>query len=672
MNASRRNIGIIAHVDAGKTTVSERILYYTGKTHRIGEVHAGTAVMDSDPQERRRGITINSAATSVFWRDAQINLIDTPGHIDFNIEVNRALRVLDGAVVVFDAVAGVEPQTETNWRLADQYGVVRLGFINKLDRVGADVERTLEMMRQRLGTLPLLLQLPLGEEAHFRGVIDLVNLQAIVWPSSAMGMPCEVGEIPSELRSRAEALRLVLVEAVAEHDEAALQAYSNGVPVTPEQLRACIRKATLLGGVVPVLLGAAYCNRGIEPLLDAMVSYLPGPGEVRREGEPEADLAGPFVALAFKVINDVHGALTLLRVYRGRVEAGEVVLNTTTGRRERITRIYEMHADKRVERRCAVAGDIVAVLGMKDTSTGHTLADPQALSLERIVVGEPVIDIAIEPRTQADQQALSLGLQALGREDPSLRVRHDAELGQVILSAMGELQIEVALENLRTRHGVQVATGAPRVAYRETIEHVAEVSHVYKKQTGGPGQFAALTLRLSPATRGAGVHFENHIRGGAIPREFIPSVEAGVRRAAQHGVLAGFACVDFTAALLDGSYHERDSSTIAFEWAAAAAFREAAAAAQVLLLEPVMAVEVITPAAYLGDCIGDLARRRGEIRAQHTRGSTVTLAAQVPLQEMFGYIGTLRALSSGRAQYSMQLDHYGVAPRTVTERIAAR
>jgi elongation factor G len=672
MTTKRRNIGIIAHVDAGKTTTTERILYYTGKSYRIGEVHDGNTVMDFDDQERKRGITINSAATTVFWKDAQINLIDTPGHIDFNIEVNRSLRVLDGAVVVFDGVAGVEPQTETNWRLADKYRVPRLAFVNKLDRTGAHFGRTVQMMRERLDTHPLVVQWPIGEEADFRGVIDLVEMRALVWPSGEKGTPFETQPIPTELLGKAEALRTALIETVVEQDDAALTAYLNGESFSSEQLRAYIRKGTLAGAFVPVLAGSAFRNRGVETLLDAMVDYLPAPGEVQADSTLRSDVDEPFAALAFKIVSDDHGTLTFVRVYQGQLEAGSVVLNANTGRRERIARVYEVHADKREERPRMQAGDIVAVLGLKDTLTGHTLTDPEhAIVLEQIAVPEPVIDVSIEPRTQADQQGLSKALHLLSRQDPSLRVRQDAESGETILSGMGELQLEVTLENLRTKHGVEVRTGAPRVAYRETISKPVQVHHVYKKQSGGPGQFAELTLRLSPSPRGSGIAFESQIKGGAIPREFVPSVEAGIRRVAQSGVLAGFPAVDFTATLLDGSYHERDSSTIAFELAAAAAFKDAFMKAAPLLLEPVMSVEVVTPSTYVGDVIGDLSRRRGEIRAQQARGNTVTIEAHVPLKEMFGYIGTLRALSSGRAQYTMQFERYAETPLSVTKELIA-
>ena len=663
-----RNIGIIAHVDAGKTTTTERVLYRTGKIHRQGEVHDGGATMDYDPQERARGITIQSAATTVFWRDTQINLIDTPGHIDFNIEVNRSLRVLDGAVVVFDGVAGVEPQTETNWRLADKYGVPRLAFINKLDRVGADFPRVVQMMKDRLGVRPLLLQWPLGTESGFEGVVDLLEEQALRWHDGLL----QTGPVPPELQATVRSLRAELVEQLVERDDALLAAYLAGEQPPPAQLRPVIRAGTLSGAFVPVLAGAAFKNKGIEPLLDAVVQYLPAPGEVRAaEGQPASDPDAPLAALAFKVSSEAHGAMVFVRVYSGRLRPGQSVLNASTGRRERVSRLYEVHADRREEREELQAGDIAGVVGLKETLTGHTLCDPaHPVVLEQIAVPEPVIDVAVEPRTQADQQQLGKALQALVREDPSLRLRQDAESGQTLLSGMGELQLEVALEKLRTRFQVEVTVGQPQVAYRETLTRPARVSHVHKKQTGGPGQFAALTLEIEPLPRGEGIRFENRIVGGAIPREFIPAVEAGVRRAALVGVLAGFPCVDFRVTLVDGSAHERDSSALAFELAAGAAWREGAAQAGAVVLEPVMAVEVVTPEASLGDCIGDLNRRRGLIRGQDSRGgNAVALEAHVPLQEMFGYIGELRALSSGRAHYTMQFDHYAVAPAAVTARL---
>ncbi len=660
-----RNLGVIAHVDAGKTTTTERILFYTGESHRIGEVHDGTAHMDFDPQEQKRGITINSAAVTVHWKGTQLNLIDTPGHIDFNIEVNRSLRVLDGAVVVFDGVAGVEPQTETNWRLADKYRVPRIAFINKLDRVGADFHRVVAMMEERLGVRVVPLQIPIGAEGDFRGVVDLLTLRARLWDKDDASEPYREADVPTDLLEQAVRSRARLVEAAVEQDEAALQAYVNGEEIAVDVLRASIRKGVLAGAFVPALAGSAFKNRGVEPLLDAIVDYLPSPDDIVREGSEgkPATAADPFAALAFKIVTDDHGAKVFVRVYSGRLGRGDVVLNASTGKTERVSRLYEVHADKHIERDELVAGDIAAVVGLKDTLTGHTLSDPaHPVVLEQISVPEPVIHVAIEPKASADQQGLSKALQSLLREDPSLRLQHDAESGQTILSGMGELQLEVSIEKLRARHGVNVSVGRPQVAYRETISRSVEVHHVHKKQTGGPGQFAEVTIQLAPLPRGEGIRFESRIVGGAVPREFIPSVEAGIRHAALAGVVAGFPAVDFVATLVDGSFHERDSSTLAFELAAMAAFREAFAKAGPQVLEPVMAVEVITPAEYLGDSIGDLNRRRGVVRGQGQRGNAATVEAEVPLKEMFGYIGSLRALSSGRAQYSMQLDHYAVVP----------
>ncbi|HEV6965482.1 elongation factor G [Roseateles sp.] len=654
-----RNIGVIAHVDAGKTTTTERILFYTGENHRIGEVHDGSTTMDFDPQERARGITIHSAATTVHWLGTQINLIDTPGHIDFNIEVKRSLRVLDGAVVVFDGVAGVEPQTETNWRLADDYRVPRIAFVNKLDRAGADFGRVVAMMRERLGANVLPLQLPIGAEAEFRGVVDLLELQALVWERDDASAPPRVTEIPPELLDAARAARSRLVEAVVERDDALLDAWLQGRQPSVQALRAGLRAATVAGDVVPVLAGSAFRNRGVEPLLDAVVAYLPAPGEAPGAVTP----GGPLSALAFKLTADDHGAMVFVRVYSGSLKRGDTVWNASTGKAERVARLYEIHADRRVEREALVAGDIAGIVGLKDVLTGHTLADRKgAPVLESIAVPEAVIDLAIEAKAQADTAALAKGLAVLVREDPSLRLRQDADSGQTLLSGMGELQLEVAVEKLRSRFGVDVAVGRPQVAYRETITAPAEVRHVHRKQSGGPGQFAELTLRVAPLARGAGLRFESTVVGGAIPREFIPAVEAGIRRAAQAGPVAGYPLVDFEAVLVDGSHHVRDSSAMAFELAAGAALREAALKAAPVVLEPVMAVEVITPAESLGDVIGDLLRRRGQVQGQDSRGNAVVVTAHVPLERMFGYIGQLRALSSGRAQFTMQLSHYAELP----------
>lgn len=669
-NNGIRNIGIIAHVDAGKTTTSERILYYTGESHRMGEVHDGAAHMDFDPEERRRGITINSAATTVHWRGVQINLIDTPGHIDFNIEVGRALRVLDGAVVVLDGVAGVEPQTETNWRLADRHEVPRIAFVNKLDRTGANFERVIASMRERLGVQAVPVHLPIGAEGEFRGVVDLVRMRALLWERDDASQPVQEAAIPSDLLAEAQAGHARLLEAVVEQDDEAMEAWLRGEEPSVEQLQRCIRAGVRQRAFVPVLAGSAFRNRGVEPLLDAVVDWLPAPGE--REGTATGLDSASLAALAFKVVADEHGSMVFVRLYAGRLRRGDSVLNTSTGRMERAGRLYEVHADKRIERDELVAGEIAAVVGFKDTLTGQTLSDPRhPVQLESIAVPEPVIHMALEPRTKADQQGLSKALQSMLREDPSLRVRQDEESGQTILSGMGELQLEVAVHKLHDRHGVDVVVGRPQVAYRETIATAAELTHLHKKQTGGPGQFAQLTLRLEPLERGAGVQFESRIVGGAIPREFIPAVEAGIRRAAEAGPASGYPAVDFRAVLLDGAFHERDSSAMVFELAASHALREAFAKARPQLLEPVMAVEVITPTEYLGDVIGDLHRRRGQVRGHEVRGTATVVDALVPLKEMFGYIGTLRALSSGRAQYTMQFDGYQVAPLAVAELAAA-
>ena len=665
-NKNLRNIGVIAHVDAGKTTTTERILFYTGESHRMGEVHDGNTRMDFDPQERKRGITIQSAAITVHWKDTRITVIDTPGHIDFNIEVNRSLRVLDGAVVVFDGVAGVEPQTETNWRLADRYRVPRIAFVNKLDRAGASFDRVVAMMEDRLGVRVLPLHLPIGAEDGFRGVVDLVTLRALVWDRDDASEPYRETDVPADLRELALRRRAALVEIAVEQDEAALHAFAHGEPVTVEALRRSIRKGVLAGAFVPALAGSAFRNRGVEPLLDAVVDYLPAPDDVARDIG-----AGALAALAFKVVSDDHGAKVFVRVYAGTLHRGSVVLDANTGKTERVSRLYEVRANEMIERDELVAGDIAAVAGLKGTLTGHTLCDPaHPVLLEEIGVPEPVIDVALEPRAKGDHQRLAEALQAMVREDPSLRVRHDAESGQTILSGMGELQLEVAVENLRTRRGVEVAVGRPQVAYRETISRDAEVHHVHRKQTGGPGQFAEVRLSLRPLPRGEGIRFESRIVGGAIPREFIPAVEAGVRRAALAGVVAGHPCVDFAVTLLDGAFHERDSSALAFELAAMAATREGFARAGARLLEPVMAVEVISPVEYVGDCLGDLHRRRGTVRAQDHRGNAAVIEAYVPLKEMFGYIGSLRALSSGRAQYAMQFAHYDLAPSGLTLALA--
>lgn len=664
-----RNIGIIAHVDAGKTTTAERVLYYTGKNYRMGNTYEGNTTLDYDTQERQRGITINSAATTVFWHEHQINIIDTPGHIDFNIEVKRALRVLDGAIVVFDGVAGVEPQTETNWRLADEYHVPRIALINKLDRMGANYLRVVDMLQERLGVTPLVLYLPIGSEDGFHGVVDLVNEQALYW-SSTQGVAYETGAIPVELLEEVQYWRAQLVELAVEQDDTLLQNWLENRDPSAEELKACIRKGTLSGAFVPVLAASAYRSYGIEPLLDAVVDYLPAPNEVSHVVNSDPD--APFVALLFKVIADRHGQLSFLRLYRGRLHAGDTVLNAVTGERERVSRLYEMHADQRNELEQAQAGDIVAVMGIKNAVTGHTLSDSaEPVVLEKIVAAEPVIDIAIEAKKKDDQQRLALALQALIKEDPSLHIRQDAESGQTILSGMGELQLEVRLEDLRQRFHVEVNTGRPQVAYRETITQKVVERYLHKKQSGGPGQYAEVVLELEPLLEGQSIQFESRIVGGAVPREYIPGVEAGVRRAAQAGVLGGFPCVDMKVTLLDGSYHEQDSSVMAFEQAAVAAFQAASRKAHPVVLEPLMQVQVHMPMVALGDVIGDLSRRRGQVYAQEVQGLYGVVQAYVPLQEMFGYIGSLRALTSGRGNFNMQFARYAQAPASIVAKLAA-
>lgn len=670
-----RNIGIIAHVDAGKTTVTERILYYTGKTHKAGDVHHGTTTTDFSPEERKRGITIYSAATTVFWQEHQLNVIDTPGHIDFNIEVNRSLRVLDGAVVIFDAVAGVEPQSETNWRLANKYGVPRICFVNKMDRVGANFERTVRMINERLGADAVPLHIPVGAEENFQGVIDLISMRFVVWNSDNSGMqPCWFEDVPAELMPTAKQQRQQIIETVADSDAQVMAVYLEGGEVDETDLIRAIRAATIEGRVAPVLCGSAYRNKGVELLLDAVVRYLPAPDDrgqlIGTHPETGAQVEGtlssdaPFAALAFKVVNDRHGSLTFVRIYSGSTATGDMVLNSVTAQRERIGRIYEIHADKRQPRDVVYAGDIVAFAGLKHTTTGNTLCDLTApIVLESIEAPVPVIDIAIEAGQGVDQHVLMKGLHSLVSEDPSLSLRQDAESGQLLLSGMGELQLEVTLAKLEADFGVSVRAGKPRVAYRETITQTQELHYRYKKQDGGPGQFAEIVLRIEPVANGEGFRFESRVAGGAIPREFVPGVEAGIKRAAAIGVVAGYPVVDFKATLLDGAVHAQDSSVMAFDKAAFLAFQQLAAKAGAVLLEPVMKVTVQTPIDFIGDCIGDLVRRQGLIQSQSQIGTGAEIQASVPLAQMFGYIGDLRAMTSGRASFTMQFERYSRALR---------
>jgi elongation factor G len=679
-----RNIGIMAHIDAGKTTTTERVLYYTGKSYKLGEVHEGTATMDWMEQEQERGITITSAATTASWKDHRINIIDTPGHVDFTIEVERSLRVLDGAIAVFDSVAGVEPQSETVWRQADKYRVPRICFVNKMDRIGADFFRCVDMIRTRLGATPVVLTLPVGAEADYVGNVDLIRQQAVIWQDDTLGAEFEYREIPAELRPQAERYRHALIEAVVEFDDDALERYLAGEEPDAATLKRCIRKGTLAHKLVPVLSGSAFKNKGVQPLLDAVVDYLPSPLDVppiqgikpgsdeiveRRTGDDE-----PFAALAFKIMSDPFvGTLSFVRVYSGVVESGSYMMNTVKGQRERIGRILQMHANTREEVKDARAGDIVALVGLKNTTTGDTLSDVnRQVILERMEFPEPVIEVAVEPRTKADQEKLSTALNKLAAEDPSFRVGVDAESAQTVIKGMGELHLEIIVDRLKREFKVDANVGAPQVAYRETITRSTEVDYTHRKQTGGAGQFARIKLVFEPGERGTGFVFTNKVVGGSVPREYVPGVQKGLASAMNSGVLAGFPMVDMAVTLVDGAYHEVDSSVMAFEIAARAAFREGASKAAPALLEPVMAVEVVTPEDYMGDIIGDLNSRRGHITGMQPRANAQVITAMVPLATMFGYVNTLRSLSQGRAQFTMTFDHYEPVPQVVAHEIQAK
>jgi elongation factor G len=685
--AKVRNIGVMAHIDAGKTTTTERILFYTGINYKLGEVHEGAATMDWMEQEQERGITITSAATTTHWRDHTINIIDTPGHVDFTVEVERSLRVLDGAVAVFDGVAGVEPQSETVWRQADRYGVPRICFVNKMDRVGAEFHRCVEMITDRLGATPLVVQLPWGVESDFRGVIDLVRMRALLWQTEGKGDKYDVVAIPDDHAEAARQWRDALLETIAENDEEMMEAYLEGTEPSEEQLVAAIRRATIAGGITPVLCGSAFKNKGVQPMLDAIVDYLPSPvdippvkgHEVNNEEQVvlrKADPSEPFAALAFKIMSDQHlGKLTYIRIYSGTLESGSNVLNSTKGRRERIGKIYQMHANKREERPTAVAGQIVAVMGLKDTSTGDTLSDPaKQVILESMTFPAPVIHVAIEPRTKGDQDKLGTAIQRLAEEDPTFQVRTDEETGQTIIAGMGELHLEILVDRMRREFHVEANVGRPQVAYRETVRRkVEKVDYTHKKQTGGAGQYARVVINLEPTGGdGGGYEFENKITGGRIPREYIPSVDAGCQDAAEFGVLAGYPMVDVRVTLTDGAYHEVDSSELAFKIAGSMAFKKAAAHADPVLLEPVMAVEVRTPDDYMGEVIGDLNSRRGQIQAMEERSGVRVVKATVPLAEMFGYVGDLRSRTQGRADYSMQFDSYAEVPPSIAKEIIAK
>jgi elongation factor G len=686
--AKTRNIGIMAHIDAGKTTTTERILYYTGINYKIGEVHDGSATMDWMPQEQERGITITSAATKTSWRDYTINIIDTPGHVDFTVEVERSLRVLDGAVAVYDAVAGVEPQTEQVWRQADKYGVPRMCFVNKMDRTGANFFRTVDMIRDRLNAVPLVLQLPWGIEADFIGVIDLVQMKALRWTSEDKGATYETVDIPADLADEADTWRTTLLETLAENDEQVLEAYLGGEELSVEAIKAGIRRGTIAQHFTPVLLGSAFKNKGVQPMLDAVVDFLPSPLDVPAivgtalDGETEvlrhADGSEPFSALAFKIQTDQHlGKLTYIRVYSGRLDAGSPVLNSTKDRKERVGKIFQMHANKREERQGVGAGEIVAVNGLKQTTTGDTLSDSdKPVILESMTFPAPVIQVAIEPKTKADQERLGTAIQKLAEEDPTFQVHNDEETGQTIIAGMGELHLEVLVDRMKREFKVEANIGKPQVAYRETIRKpVTKVEYTHKKQTGGSGQFARVIIDVEPLGQtedGATYEFENKVTGGRVPREYIPSIDQGAQEAMQYGILAGYPLVGIKVRLTDGAYHEVDSSEMAFKIAGSMAFKEAARKASPALLEPVMAVEVVTPEANMGDVIGDLNSRRGTIQAMEERGGARVVRAVVPLSEMFGYVGDLRSKTQGRASYTMVFDSYAEVPANVAKEIIAK
>jgi elongation factor G len=679
-----RNIGIMAHIDAGKTTTTERVLFYTGRSYKIGEVHEGTATMDWMEQEQERGITITSAATTCFWNDHRINIIDTPGHVDFTIEVERSLRVLDGAVTVFDSVAGVEPQSETVWRQADKYGVPRICFVNKMDRIGANFTRCVDMMVDRLGTKPLVTQLPIGIESDFVGVVDLVRMKAIKWKDESLGAEFYEDEIPADLADQAAELHAKLVDMAVELDDEALEAYLGGTAPSVETLKKCIRRGTLAYKFVPVLCGSAFKNKGVQPLLDAVVDYLPAPTDIppvmgrkvdsdEEEPRPASDDA-PFAALAFKIMTDPFvGSLTFARVYSGVLEAGSYAQNTVKDQRERIGRMLQMHANHREDIKEARTGDIVALAGLKYTTTGDTLSDAQhPVILERMEFPEPVIEVAVEPKTKADQEKMGVALARLAQEDPSFRVSVDHESGQTVIKGMGELHLEIIVDRMKREFKVEANVGAPQVAYRETITKVAELTYVHKKQTGGSGQYAKISLRFEPAKPGEGYEFESEVVGGSVPKEFIPGVIKGLNNARETGVLAGFPMIDFKAFLTDGDSHDVDSSVLAFEIAARAAFREGIPKAGPRLLEPIMKVEVVTPDDYMGDVIGDLNSRRGHVTGMDSRGNAQVIGAMVPLANMFGYVNTLRSMSQGRAQYTMEFDHYEQVPQAVADEVRAK
>ncbi len=679
-----RNIGIMAHIDAGKTTTTERILYYTGVNHKIGETHDGAATMDWMEQEQERGITITSAATTCYWKGHRINIIDTPGHVDFTVEVERSLRVLDGAITVFDSVAGVEPQSETVWRQADKYNVPRICFCNKMDRIGANFYRCLDMIVDRLGARPLALQLPIGAEAEFQGVIDLINMKAIVYTGDTADAPINVTDIPAELKDKAEEYHAKLIETAVEMDDQAMEDYFEGKEISIDTLKKCIRKGTLAMSFVPVLCGTAFKNKGVQPLLDAVVDYLPSPLDLPdvegvKPGTEEvitrkADDNQPLAALAFKIMNDPFvGSLTFTRIYSGTINAGSYIYNSVKDKKERIGRMLLMHANKRDDIKEAYAGDIIALAGLKDTTTGDTLCDSSnPIVLENMVFPDPVIELAVEPKTKADVEKMGLALSRLAMEDPSFKVSSDPDSGQTIIKGMGELHLDIIVDRLRREFKVDANVGNPQVAYRETITKPCDIEYTHKKQSGGAGQFAKVKIKFEPMEGYTGFEFNNTVVGGNVPKEYIPGVEKGLRSAMDAGVLAGYPVTGVKCTLYDGAYHEVDSNVMCFEIAARAAFREGMRQAAAVLLEPIMKVEVVTPEEYMGDIIGDLNSRRGLVNGMDQRGNARVVDAHVPLANMFGYVNTLRSLSQGRAQFTMLFDHYAEVPREVAETIKAK
>ncbi|MBL8905049.1 MAG: elongation factor G [Rhizobiales bacterium] len=675
-----RNFGIMAHIDAGKTTTTERVLYYTGKSHKIGEVHDGAATMDFMEQEQERGITITSAATTCFWNGKRLNIIDTPGHVDFTIEVERSLRVLDGAVCVLDSNQGVEPQTETVWRQGDKYNVPRIVFCNKMDKIGANFDQCISDIKTRLGAKPVPIQLPIGAEQDFKGIIDLVRMKAVIWEEESLGAKYHDADIPADLKDKAVAARQEMIEACVELDEKAMEDYLEGKEISEETIKRLLRKAVVIGAFFPVLCGSAFKNKGVQPLLDAVVDYLPSPldrpsikGIDVKTGEETVRKAGddePMSMLAFKLMDDQYGILTFCRIYSGKLAKGVSLLNSTREKTERVGRMVLMHANSREEISEAYSGDIVALVGLKDTRTGDTLCDPaKPVILEKMEFPEPVIEMAIEPKTKGDQEKMGVALHKLAAEDPSFRVSTDAESGQTIIKGMGELHLDIKVDILKRTHKVEVNVGAPQVAYRETIVRPTTVDYTHKKQTGGSGQFARVKIVVEPNEKGKGYEFESKIVGGTVPKEYIPGVEKGLNSVMGAGVFAGFPVVDVKVSLVDGAYHEVDSSAIAFEVAARAAFREALEKAGAILLEPIMKVEVVSPEEYLGNVIGDLNSRRGQIMGTDSRGNAQVINAMVPLANMFGYVNNLRSMSQGRASYTMQFDHYEQVPTAVAQEV---